>query len=110
MDLLTYQLSHEQSLIMAAHKEYAKGNIGGAVGFLVSLARLLNVQLPRRPMPRPSIFDTKRALDTYFFTCSEILSKHLGENITEIRAKYGQPFKLIVDDDKTTAVKEKAQK
>jgi hypothetical protein len=82
---------------MSAHRAYSTGNIGGAVGFLASLADLLNVQLPRRPMPRNSIMENNRALDTYFFTVSRILSKHLGRNIGEIRARYGQPFQLKTD-------------
>lgn len=111
MDLLTYQLAHEQSLIKSAHMAYATGNVSGAINFLTSLAAMLGVQLPKRPMaafysPNRSAVDVTRAQDRYFHTCSEQVSWALGRNISEIRAKYGMPLTLINKPKKKAASQE----
>jgi hypothetical protein len=94
LDLLTYQASHEQSLIRSANLAYINGDIEGAVGFIRSLSSLLGVDLPKQPTPNKSLLSNKRALADYFFRCSNVVSRHLGQNISEIRARYGNPFQL----------------
>lgn len=99
LDLLSYQLAHEQSLIKAAHFAYAQGNLQAAVGFITSLAALLGVELPKRPLatyigPGKSIADANAVLDRYFHACNLLVSKHLNKNIEHVRASYAAPFSL----------------
>ena len=86
---------HEMQILNSASMAYAKGDIAGAIGYLVGLAALLDIQLPRPPFPARSTIDTHQRLVRHYFECLRIVNEKLGRKIEGIRLSYSQPFKLV---------------
>jgi hypothetical protein len=94
VDLLTYQRTSEQELEHSANLAYARGDVDGAIGYVLALSKLLSIKLPQRPMRSRSISINTRIATKYYFHCLSLMGAQRADDITRVRAKYGRPFQI----------------
>ena len=58
------------------------------------MGSLLQIKLPKRPLPKPSQLDNLKTQGRYFFQIYNLINAYNGETIKNVRSAYARPFKV----------------
>jgi hypothetical protein len=97
VDMMGYELSFEQTQLHAANQALNSGHVWRALGHLRTLAAYLGIELPPRPLPKPSAYETALDLENYYFRCSSIIGDKVCRKLETIRRSYN-PISIKVKE------------